>query len=178
MNADFLSSKARVRTDPDGRGSVAAEPIGAGETVAAFGGRCVTRAALDDLPADDQVRGIQIDDDLFLVADLGGDTGAPGDTINHSCAPNCGIAGGVLVIAMRPIAIGESLSFDYAMCTGSDVNEFECHCGASNCRRKVTGSDWMLPELQIAYRGYFSPFLAKRIASLVSTGAERRAFAY
>jgi hypothetical protein len=35
----------------------------------------------------------------------------------------------------------------------------------------------MLPELQLRYRGAFSPYLAKRIAALVHIGAERRAFA-
>jgi hypothetical protein len=35
----------------------------------------------------------------------------------------------------------------------------------------------MRPELQLAYRGHFSPYLAQRIAALVSIGAERRAFA-
>jgi hypothetical protein len=35
----------------------------------------------------------------------------------------------------------------------------------------------MLPELQLAYRGYFSPYLARRIAALVPAGAARRAFA-
>jgi len=47
-----------------------------------------------------------------------------------------------------------------------------------NCRGKVTGYDWMLPELQIRYRGYFSPYLAARIASLATIGAGRRAFSY
>jgi hypothetical protein len=35
----------------------------------------------------------------------------------------------------------------------------------------------MLPELQLRYRGTFSPYLAKRIAALANVGAERRAFA-
>jgi hypothetical protein len=35
----------------------------------------------------------------------------------------------------------------------------------------------MLPELQLRYRGSFSPYLAKRISGLVHVGAERRAFA-
>ena len=46
------------------------------------------------------------------------------------------------------------------------------------CRHKVTGHDWMLPELQRRYRGNFSPYLAKRISELASIGSERRAFAY
>ncbi len=178
MNADFLSPKARVRADASGWGSYAVQPIAAGETVAAFGGRCLTRNQLEDLSVNDQVRSVQIDNDLYLVAPIVDEAGVPGDVINHSCAPNCGIAGGVLVVAMRDIEAGETLSFDYAMCTGSNVNEFECGCGATTCRLKVTGDDWMLPELQIAYRSYFSPFLTKRIGALFSSGAERRAFAY
>ena len=47
-----------------------------------------------------------------------------------------------------------------------------------SCRGKVTGNDWMLPELHLRYRGRFSPYLATRIASLASVGAERRAFSY
>jgi hypothetical protein len=117
---------------------------------------------------------IQIDDDLFLVTPI---TRVPGDTVGHACSPNCGIAAGVVVVAMRDIAVGELLSFDHAMTNGCDLDEFECACGAATCRHKVTGHDWMLPELQLAYRGYFSPYLAKRISGLVRTGAERRAFA-
>ena len=175
VEANYLSPKVGTRADVDGWGSCATRPIAAGETVAAFGGRCVTRSALEALPIDAQVRSLQIDDDLFLVAQDEGRV--PADTINHSCAPNCGMSGGVLVVAMRDIVAGEALTLDHAMCAGTNVDEFECRCGAPTCRHKVTGNDWMLPELQLAYRGYFSPFLAKRIAALISTGAERRAFA-
>ena len=173
MDANFLSPKVGVRTDANGWGCFALEPIATGETVAAFGGRCVSRSTLESLSVSEQFRSIQIDDELFLVSDAE----VPGDGITHSCAPNCGLAGGVLVVAMHDIAVGEALSYDQAMCVGTDVNEFECNCGARTCRHKVTGHDWMLPELQLAYRGYFSPYLAKRIASLLSVGAERRVFA-
>ncbi len=174
METNFLSAKAEIRSDATGWGSYASQPISAGETVAAFGGSCVSRAVLDSLSPNDRAHAIQIDDNLFMVSPI---TTVPGETISHSCAPNCGIAGGVLVVAMRDIAAGEQLSYDHAMSSGSDFNDFECSCSTASCRHKVTGSDWMIPELQIAYRGYFSPYLAKRIASLVRTGAERRAFA-
>jgi hypothetical protein len=36
----------------------------------------------------------------------------------------------------------------------------------------------MLPEVQLAYRGYFSPYLARRIAALTPIGPSRRVFAY
>jgi hypothetical protein len=64
------------------------------------------------------------------------------------------------------------------MSDGSDYDEFECACGARLCRGKVTGYDWMQPDLQLRYRGSFSPYLENRIAALVSIGAERRAFAF
>jgi hypothetical protein len=42
-------------------------------------------------------------------------------------------------------------------------DEFECSCGAPNCRRSVTGSDWQLPEIQKRYAGYFAPHVQRRI---------------
>lgn len=170
--ADYLSPKAQRRVDAGGWGAFVVQPIGAGETVAAFGGQCATRAQLDNAHS---IGAMQIDDDLFLVSPI---DAVSGETIGHSCAPNCGLAGGVLLIAMRDIAVGETLTFDHAMAMGSGAAGFECSCGAATCRRTVTGNDWMIPELQLAYRGYFSPYLAKRIGGLVRTGAERRAFAY
>lgn len=174
VSTNFLSPKACVRADGIGWASYAIEPIAAGETVAAFGGECVSRAELERLDEGTAAQIVQIDDDLFLVTPV---SRVPGDTVGHSCAPNCGFAAGVLVVAMRDIAVGEQLSFDRAMTAGCDVDEFDCECGATACRHKVTGRDWMLPELQLAYRGYFSPYIAKRISGLVRTGAERRAFA-
>lgn len=174
MDAHFLTPKATVQ-EHDGRpASIVIAPITAGETVAAFGGGCISGAALAALPTEQQGRSIQIDEDLFMAGSV---FAQPSDMVNHSCTPNCGISAGVLVIAMRDIAAGEELTYDFAMTDGSVADVFECNCGSRNCRGKVTGADWMIPELQLAYRGYFSPYLAKRIAALVSIGAERRAFA-
>ncbi|MEP7113290.1 MAG: SET domain-containing protein-lysine N-methyltransferase, partial [Ilumatobacteraceae bacterium] len=119
-------------------------------------------------------RSLQIDERLYMA---GAPEPEPADFINHSCDPNCVLNGSVLLIASRDIAVGEELSYDYATSDGSDYDEFECACGTSLCRGKVSGHDWMLPELQLRYRGSFSPYLAKRIAALVHVGAERRAFA-
>jgi hypothetical protein len=173
--ASYLSPKVAVRADAAGWGTYAVEPIMAGETVAAVGGQCVALGAVSTAEPTVRDRAVQIDDDLVIVA---ADDAAPGHTIGHSCAPNCGMSGAVLVTTMRDVAPGERLTIDDAMFLGSDLREFECHCGAPSCRHKVTGQDWMLPELQFAYRGHFSPYLARRIAALVRTGAERRAFAY
>lgn len=164
MDANWLTSKAETRlTEGKGHGAFAIEPIAAGETVAGFGGWVMTRADLATLPEERQHRSIQVDDDLFMVS-------APeperGDLVNHSCDPNCGLSGAILVVAMRDIEPGEELTFDYAMGDASDYDEFTCRCGCAACRGTVTGSDWRDPALHARYAGWFSPYLAKRIAGL------------
>jgi len=176
MSASYLSPKARpVAVGAAGRGCLAVEAVATGEVVAAFGGRCLTRDEFDLLPAGQQVRSIQIDEELFLA---GSPEPEPADFINHSCEPNCGLRGNAVLVALRPVAVGEAITYDYATTDGSGYDEFECACGSALCRNKVTGNDWMLPDLQVRYRGSFSPYLAARIAGLASVGAVRRAFSY
>src|SRR4051794_25507389 len=175
MSVSYLTRSARAGLSIiDGRGAICVEPIRAGEVVAAFGGRCVRRDELVLLPPAQQARSTQIDDDLYLAAAVDPE---PAAVINHSCAPNCRLEGAVVLIADRPIAPGEELTFDYATRNGSDHDEFECTCGTADCRGKVSGHDWMLPEVQLRHRGSFSPYLARRIAALHEVGASRRAFA-
>lgn len=97
---------------------------------------------------------------------VSGETPEPGDLLNHSCEPNCGLLGQMLLVAMRDITPGEELCFDYAMCDASDYDEFRCLCGQPACRGIVTGSDWRDPVLQERYAGWFSPYLIRRIAAL------------
>ncbi|MBU6245934.1 MAG: SET domain-containing protein-lysine N-methyltransferase [Actinomycetales bacterium] len=164
MDFNWLSPKAQARpAGGKGWGSFAIEPIGKGETVVAFGGWVVTRAVLSTLIEDRQHRSIQVDEDLYLVSS---DTPEPGDMLNHSCEPNCGLVGGTLLVAMRDIAVGEEVTFDYAMCDASDYDEFACLCGEPTCRGTVTGSDWRDPVIQAKYMGWFSPYLMRRITAL------------
>ena len=171
---NFVSAKAEMRTaGAKGHGLYAVASINAGETVVGFGGYIVGRRDLEKLPADRSIHSIQVDDDLFMV---GPERAEPGDMVNHSCEPNCGLVGNLLVVAMREIREGEEITFDYAMCDSQDYDEFVCRCGTASCREKVTGSDWALPELQERYRGWFSQYLERRIANLVPAGTSRRAF--
>ncbi len=175
MGVCFLTPKARPTATPRTRyGNVVSELIVGGEVVAAFGGRCISRDEFDLLPTSQQRRSLQIEENLYIV---GAPEPEPADFINHSCEPNCALSGNVILVAARDIEAGEELTYDYATTDGSDYDEFECVCGSVSCRGKVSGHDWMLPELQLRYRGSFSPYLARRIAALVNVGAERRAFA-
>ena len=163
MAENFLTSLAEMRpTAGAGFGSYAVAPIPAGTIVAAFGGTLMDRATFDRQDPDRRSRSIQIDDDAFL---LGPAEREPGDAVNHSCEPNCGMGGAAQVVAMRDIAPGEPLTFDYAMSDGSDYDEFACACGAAACRGRVTGNDWQRDDLHDRYAGYFAPYLTRRIAA-------------
>jgi SET domain/D-ala D-ala ligase C-terminus len=57
---------------------------------------------------------------------------------NHSCQPNTAYDG-LNVKALRNIAKNEELTLDYASFLDEHMEPFECHCGAPNCRKHVTG---------------------------------------
>ena len=143
-----------------GRGSYARVEISPGEVVVAFGGKVVACDVFAALPAHRRSLSIQIADDLYLV---GPEQAEPHDMVNHSCDPNCGILGSILLAAIRPIAAGEEVCYDYAMSDGSPYDEFDCSCGAASCRGRITGNDWSRPELIDRYRGWYSAYLQARI---------------
>ena len=146
-----------------GRGTHARVAIAPGEVVAAFGGYMVSGDVFAVLSAQRRSLSIQVADDLYLV---GSEQPEPNDMVNHSCDPNCGILGSTVLVAIRPIAAGEEVCYDYAMSDGSPYDEFVCSCGAELCRGQVTGDDWSRPELIERYAGWFSAYLQVRIDRL------------
>lgn len=168
MPYSFLVPTAVVRdAGAKGLGVYASAPIPAGTTVAAFGGTVLDRESFAALDEGRRVHSIQVDDDLFMV---GPAQPEPADMFNHSCEPNCGLVGNVLLVAMTDVPAGQELCFDYAMCDSDDYDEFVCSCGTPSCRGLVTGADWMRPDLQARYAGWFSSFLARKIREQVEAG--------
>ncbi len=161
----YCSPKLELRpcSEKGGFGLYAIEPIPQGELLAMWGGQVVTTDQLGELPVERQTHGIQIQEDLYLVPVTHGELA---DYFNHSCDPNSGLDTPISMVAMRDIPTGEEVCFDYAMSDSSDYDEFECHCGSTNCRKTITGHDWQLPELQERYDGYFSPYLQRRIEKM------------
>jgi SET domain-containing protein len=144
-------------------GVFAREHVDKGERLMVWGGAIVTLAQLRRLPVVLQQHSVQVEEDLYLASVIPDDDA---DYINHSCDPNAGLNGQIVIVALRDIAPGEEICFDYAMSDSSAYDEFQCECGAATCRGRVSGDDWMLPELQERYRGYFSPYLQRRIEAL------------
>ena len=149
-----------------GRGLFATAHIAKDEVVAVKGGHIVDRKTLREkiTPAFGPVE-IQIDDDLFIAPVTKEERELSMLYSNHSCDPNVGVRGEITFVAMRDIRAGEELTHDWAM-TDDDDYSIDCNCGASNCRQILTGKDWQRRDLQKRYAGYFSAYLARKIAAL------------
>ena len=164
--SSYITGKASKgqSSDIQGRGLFATAPISAGEIVAIKGGHIVDTATLHALPARRaglRNSEVQIADGFHLVA-LQDDEYEPVMLfINHSCEPNVGFAGNVVLVAMRDVVRGEELTTDYALFDDSD-EQMECRCGAGTCRGIISGRDWKRPDLQHQYGRYFSTYLRDR----------------
>lgn len=143
-------------------GLFARQAVSAGELLTLYMGELIDGETLATLPPAEQVHILQIEDDLYIAPFQS----EAAHLVNHSCDPNAGFAGQIAVVALRDIAPGEEICFDYAMCDGSPYDEFTCLCGAATCRGTITGSDWQLPALWERYKGHFSPYLQRRIDRL------------
>jgi SET domain-containing protein len=163
----YLTPKAEVRDRPEikGNGIFATTTIKQGELILIWSGYIVDRAGLEALTAREREMTAQVSDHHYQISPLPGE---PADFINHCCDPNAGMAGEITVVARRTIEAGEEICIDYAMVDGNPYDDFECRCGLPECRERVTGDDWQRPELQQAYRGYFSPYLQRRIDTLTN----------
>jgi SET domain-containing protein len=163
----YRSPKTEVRESKiHGRGLFATADIGKDESVAAKGGHIVDRKTLREQisPRLGPVE-IQIDEDLFIAPVTEEEREGSMLYSNHSCDPNLGMRGEITFVAMRHIRVGEELTHDWAT-TDDDDYSVECKCGAPNCRQILTGKDWQRADLQKRYAGYFSAYLARKIAVL------------
>lgn len=143
-----------VRGTPEkGRGVFAARAFAIGETVVR--GRPIA-------PSDRRTsHSLQMDWNRHVLFD------EPSCLINHSCDPNTGVRdnpqGGYDFVALRPIAPGDEISFDYATTEYESIAVAECRCGARNCRGK-SGGFAFLPDDHPALR-------AGLIAGYIKRGA-------
>ncbi len=159
----WISSKAAVRASPiHGRGLFATERVAAGELVAIKGGHVVDRAALGRLEPTLDSAELPVAEGFFIGPVQAEERDGGMIFSNHSCAPNIGVKGQIVFVAMRAIEPGEELTHDWAM-TDDDTYEISCRCGAPDCRGVVTGQDWRRQDLQAKYRGYISWYLEERI---------------
>jgi SET domain-containing protein len=74
--------------------------------------------------------------------------------LNHSCDPNCETDeshGRVWIQAIRDIAPGEELTYDYCLYDG-DEDEASCNCGAPACRKTMYSPEEIARRARAAKR--------------------------
>src|ERR1051326_6068707 len=161
----WIDPRIEIRTSPlEGRGMFATAPIQAGEKVVVFGGGYTDEEGAREAQREKKFV-MQWDENIYSVEGSGV---AEGYFINHSCDPNTWMQDAFTLIARRDIQTGEELTADYALWEADEkyVSQWECHCHVPLCRKRVTGKDWRVKELQERYQGHFSPLLNKRIQQL------------
>ncbi len=177
--ASYRSPKTVVqRSAIVGRGLFANREIAKGEIVCVKGGHLLTTAEFARYKSVANEADLQIAADLFLAPVAREEFEDVMMFLNHSCEPNVGIQGQIVFVAMRAIAAGEELTLDYAT-IDHDCEPMVCHCGATSCRRLVTGQDWQKPELQQKYGRYFAWYLLEKIRAGpgASLGSEQQGVA-
>ncbi|HSV95837.1 MAG TPA: SET domain-containing protein-lysine N-methyltransferase [Spirochaetota bacterium] len=137
MEEGLISSGERLAIGQTGRGRsvFALEDFGAGSCIIEFGGGRFSRNEYISHVDPDNNHFLQIDRNLFL-----GPTETADNFINHSCDPNCGLkieAGRAYLFAIRQIAAGDEITFDYSTSMDEDFWEMRCQCSSAACRGRV-----------------------------------------
>ena len=133
-----------------GRGVFAARAIPKGTRIIEYTGRRISYARASDLyPEREEATThtflFELDDDMVIDAGQGGNAAR---WINHSCDPNCEAVdedGRIFIEAIRTIAAGEELGYDYGITlderhTPREKRRWPCFCGAAKCRRTLLGA--------------------------------------
>jgi len=172
----WINPKVERRDSPiKGRGVFARARIRKGEVVSVSGGFIVPEAEYNQLwkikPEFMRQYAIPIAEGFYLMTGEREGELETDDFYNHSCTPNCGFHGQMMVVAMRDIRPGEELTYDYAMTDSDPRLRMQCNCNSRNCRGLVTGDDWKIPSLQRKYGGYLSWHIREKIRGLRAKAA-------
>jgi SET domain len=95
---------------------------------------------------------VQVGHNTFL-----GPSGGPNDKINHSCNPNCYlhiVGTRAIVFSLYQIKSNSELTFDYSTSSTDTLDEWkmECNCGSYNCRKTISGFQYLDPKVQEDYK--------------------------
>jgi hypothetical protein len=134
----------------NGQGVFALKSISKGELILAIDD---SRVVTDDSPLDANKGELDYHCD-YLASGKVVLMQFPERHINHSCDPNIfvkTILGVRYVFALRSIAAGEEITYDYCI-NGFGDTLWECNCGSSRCRKTIHSDFFHLPyELQVEY---------------------------
>lgn len=134
------------RSDLHGTGVFAAKPIPSGTYIMEYEGKRISAKAADKMESydpNDPYHTFFFSLSNGKIID-GGNQGNDSRFINHSCEPNCeghenSQGTRVYIVALRDIAEGEELLYDYALTIDDTITpelkkQYACLCGAKTCR--------------------------------------------
>ena len=139
------------KSNIDNRGLYANRDIKDGTKIIEYKGKIVTKKKVEEDTKFDNDKAIYLFN-LNKKYDLDGDFKFNiARLINHSCNPNCEVAGTglkVWVYAIRDIKKGEELSYDYGFGYDEYYKDFPCRCGSKNCVGYIVreGSRWRIKK--------------------------------
>lgn len=147
-----------------GKAVFAAQGFREGDEIVRFTGRRIRADRVPTLFRGSADRFVQVTPDHYM-----GPSGRIDDLINHSCAPNGGLrfsAAGVVLVAVRDIAGGEEISWDYSTALSQSNWHMICQCRAPECRRVIGNFETLAPERQEWFRArnLVAPYLRRRDA--------------
>lgn len=87
--------------------------------------------------------------------------------LNHSCEPSAWVTG-LAVVALKDIAAGEGVTFDYNATEWDMAEPFDCHCGSELCVRLVRGYRHLGATERQRVGAYLSPYLAQNLEPSVT----------
>jgi D-alanine-D-alanine ligase len=160
--------KVEVRFKPSrGYGLYAARDISVGEIIQQGeqkGHYLVTKSHVENTWKDVQLKGwfqqyaYPMTDNTYVMWSEKPEEWLP---LNHCCDPNTWLVG-LDLVSRRPIKKGEQITMEYATFCTDNMHDFECGCGATNCRRNVKGTDYLQPWLEQLYKGHMSDYVVSK----------------
>ena len=153
----------RYESPVAGYGLVASKRIPAGAVICAPAAgenvRVLTHRQLRQLPKELHHLAYRHKDHYVLTEDNS-------QFMNHSCDPSTWWLDDDTLVARRDIHAGEEVAYDYAT---SEVHpwwrpKWTCRCGASSCRKIISGRDCLDPDFQDHYAGHLPSWTLDFIA--------------
>jgi multisubunit Na+/H+ antiporter MnhG subunit len=147
-----------------GKAVFAAGPFAEGQPLLEFTGRRLPARAVPSLIRGGGDRYVQVTPDHYM-----GPSGRIDDLVNHSCDPNAGLRftdDGVFLVAIRDIAPGEEISWDYSTTLAESNWHMICQCRSAGCRRVIGNFTTLDPDRQEWFRArnLVAPYLRRRDA--------------
>ncbi len=145
------------KSNIDKRGLYASKQIKNGTKIIEYKGKIVSAKKVETDPKFDNEKAIylfRLNNKYDLDGDFKFNTAR---LINHSCNPNCEVAGSglkVWVYAIKDIKENEELTYDYGFSFDEDYKQFPCKCRSKNCVGYIVreGSRWRIKKYEKSKR--------------------------